>query len=40
VRQVQNLLGHVSLETTMVYTHMMNRPAIAVASPLDRLAAC
>jgi integron integrase len=39
VRQVQSLLGHVSLETTMNYTHVMNRPAIAVTSPLDRLAA-
>ncbi len=37
VRQVQTLLGHQSLETTMVYTHVMNRPATAVTSPLDRL---
>jgi integron integrase len=38
VRQVQSLLGHVSLETTMIYTHVMNKPAIAVTSPIDRLA--
>ena len=37
VRQVQSLLGHRSLETTMIYTHVMNKPAIAVTSPLDRL---
>jgi site-specific recombinase XerD len=37
VRQVQSLLGHSSLQTTMVYTHVMNKPAIAVRSPLDGL---
>ncbi|HEY1686378.1 MAG TPA: integron integrase [Tepidisphaeraceae bacterium] len=35
VRQVQILLGHKSLETTMLYTHVMNKPAIAVRSPMD-----
>ena len=37
VRQVQTLLGHASLTTTMIYTHVMNKPAIAVRSPLDQL---
>lgn len=39
IRQVQTLLGHARIETTMLYTHVMNKPAIAVTSPLDRLAA-
>lgn len=37
VRQVQTLLGHSNLKTTMIYTHVMNRPAVAVRSPLDTL---
>jgi site-specific recombinase XerD len=35
---VQQLLGHESLNTTMIYTHVMNRPAGVVTSPLDRIA--
>ena len=37
VRQVQSLLGHAQLGTTMIYTHVMNKPAVTVQSPLDRL---
>jgi len=37
VRQVQTLLGHANLKTTMLYTHVMNKPSISVVSPLDRV---
>ncbi len=37
VRQVQSLLGHANLQTTMIYTHVMNKPAVTVTSTLDRL---
>ena len=39
IRQLQTLLGHSTLKTTMIYTHVMNKPAIAVTSPLDLLVA-
>ena len=39
IRQVQALLGHQSLQTTMIDTHLMHKPVIAVTSPLDRLPA-
>jgi len=36
IRTVQELLGHSSVETTMVYTHVLNRGGRGVASPLDQ----
>ena len=37
IRTVQELLGHSSVDTTMIYTHVMNKGGRGVASPLDRL---
>ena len=37
IRTVQELLGHSSVETTMIYTHVMNKGGRGVASPLDGL---
>jgi integron integrase len=35
IRTVQELLGHESVETTMVYTHVLNQGGRGVRSPLD-----
>lgn len=37
IRTVQELLGHKDVKTTMIYTHVLNKGAKAVRSPLDNV---
>ena len=37
IRTVQELLGHRNVETTMIYTHVLNRGGLGVKSPADSL---
>jgi len=37
IRTIQQLLGHRNVNTTMIYTHVVNRGPLAAGSPLDRL---
>lgn len=37
IRTIQELLGHSSLQTTMIYTHIAGRNKLGVVSPADKL---
>jgi integron integrase len=37
IRTIQELMGHRTVQTTMIYTHVLNRGALGVRSPADAL---
>jgi integron integrase len=36
IRTTQELLGHTNVNTTMIYTHVLNKGGLCVRSPIDR----
>ena len=37
IRTIQELMGHKDINTTMIYTHVLNRGPLGVPSPADLL---
>ena len=38
IRTVQELMGHASVETTMIYTHVARKKKLGITSPMDEMA--